>query len=152
MKRFEKICGMAFLIGLVFWIADWPGGFILVSLSLTALAIFYYVFGFLFFNNIRLKNIFSQSSYAEISALRIIESIATGWGLSLACMTMLWTMMHWPGFYIFLIVAFIAILAVATNSLIQFFRSKNVFYKTILLRIAVIGGFGFFSFFSKYLI
>ena len=148
MKRFEIIFGIVFLIAVIFKIADWPGGSILGTISLTLLACFYFLFGFAFFNKIRLKNIFSKDSYKEISVLRIIGSIGFGWGLSTVCMGILFKMMHWPGGNIQLGVGLTQIFVITIIALIKFFQSKNDFYKNVLLRIAIIGGFGLIFFFT----
>ena len=148
MKRFEIILGIIFLIALIFKIALIPGGVILATISLTLLAMFYNFFAFAFFNKIRLKNIFSGKSYQGISVWRIIGSIGLGWGLAALCMGILFKLMQWPGGMIMLLTGLITILIVVIIALVKFFLSKGDFYKTILLRIAIIGGFGLFFFFT----
>jgi len=148
MKRFEKIFGIVFLIALVFKLLTWPGGGILATISLTPLMFFYNFFAFAFFNNIRLKNIFTGKSYQGISVLRIIGSIVSGWGLAALCVGILFKIMHWPGANSMLLSGFITIIVVLAIVLIKFFRSKNDFYKMVLLRIAIIGGFGLLLFFA----
>ena len=148
MKRFEIVFGILILIALFFKIAHWHGGGILATISLTSLACFYYLFSFAFFNKIRLTNIFKGSSYKGISTQQIIVSIVAGFGLSTVCIGILFKMMHWHGAAIMLLSGLITIFVVAIISLIKFFRSKNDCDKQILLRIAIIGVIGLFSFFS----
>ena len=144
MKRFEIICGVVFLIALIFKIAFWPGGSILATLSMTLLACFYFIFGFAFFNNIRLTNIFNNKSYQDISELRFIVPIGVGCGLSTLCIGILFKMMHFPGGSMVLHTGLLIILIAAIIALVNFFRSKSEFYKTIFLRIIIIGGLGLF--------
>jgi len=146
MKRFEIILGIVFLIAVIFKIADWPGGSILATISLTLLTGFYFYFGFAFFNNIRLKNILNGNSYQGISVLRIIGSIGAGWGLAILCLGILFNVQHYPGEKIMLSVGLIAVFVVAIIALIKLFRSKSDFYKMIVLRIGYIGGIGIYFF------
>ena len=139
MKRFEIIFGIVFLIALVLKFTLIPGGGILATVSLMPLAIFYCFLSFAYFNNIKLKNIFSTKSYRGISTLRITGSIGTGLGLSAICMGILFKIQHWPGGDFFSTVGLIAVIIVAIIAFIKFLRSKNDFYKKVLLRIAIIG-------------
>ena len=148
MNRFERLFGILFVVALVFKFFHWPGGGILATVSLTSLACLYYLFGFAIFNNIELNDIFNRKSYEGISALRIIGSIGVGWGLSTICMGILFKIQHWPGANIMLLSGFITIIVVFIIALVKFFLSKSDFYKTVLLRIAIIGGFGLIFFFT----
>ena len=149
MKRFEKIFGVAFVVALIFQFYLIPGRGLLITLVLTILACFYYFFGFAFFNNIKLKNIFSSKSYEGISALRIIGSIATGWILSIVCIGILFKIMHWTGRITLLLAGSIMIFLLTSSVLYRFFQTKSNFYKTIFLRITIIGGLGILLFFTS---
>ena len=148
MKRFEIIFGILSVVAIIMKLALVSGSGILMTLILTLLACFYFYLGFAFFNNIRLKKIFSKSSYYGISALRIIGSIGVGWGLSIMCCGILFKMMHWPGGILFLHIGLIQIFVIAIIVLVKFSLSKSDFYKTILLRFAIIGGLGLLFFFT----
>jgi len=147
MKRFEKIFGIVVLIALFFKVANWPGGSIMLTIGLTSLAFIYWPFGFAFFNNISLNEIFNKSSYSGISAQQIIISIVAGWGLSTVSMGILFKMQHWPGAVVILLSGLITIFVVTIIALVKFLRLKSDFYKLILLRIAIIGVIGLFCFF-----
>jgi apolipoprotein N-acyltransferase len=125
-----------------------PGGGIFITLSLTILYCFYFLFGFALFNDIKFGNILKKDSYQGISALRMTGSIGTGWGLSAICMGILYKIQHWSGGGVMLSTGLVTMFVIAIISLIKFLRSKDDFYKTILIRIAIIGGLGLiFSFF-----
>jgi hypothetical protein len=145
MKTFEKVFGILFAVAFLMCIFSIPGYAILTSFSLTILAFFYYIFSFAFFNNIKIKNIFSKEAYRGISALRIIDSIIFGWALSAICCGIQFKMLEWQGGGFMLIVGLIATIIIAIIALIKFFKFKSGFYKPILLRIAIIGCFGLLS-------
>ena len=140
MKTFERILGIMFVIAIIMKLLLIPGGDILATLSLTFLSLFYLFLGFAFFNKIKLKNIFSQSSYKDISVLRIMGAIGAGWGFSAICNGILFKMMHWPDAGVYMLSGLIPIFVVAIIALFKFFRSKSDFYQTILTRIGIIGG------------
>ena len=145
MGRFEKIFGILFLIALIFKIASIPGGSVMLTIALSSFACFYFFFGIAIFNKIGQENIFDKKSYKGISTLRIIGSFCAGWGLSVFCIGILFNIMQFPGEKIILLVGSITISIVAIIALVRFLQSKTDFYKTILLRIAIIGGLGLFS-------
>ncbi len=146
MKKFEKIFGIITIIALVMKLFLIPGAGILLTLSLSVLSCFYFLFGFAFFNGIKLKQIFQSSSYKGISALRIIGSIGLGIGLSEICMGILFKIQHWPGAHLQLHCGLLIILIILIVALFQYFKSENKFYPFIFKRIAIIGGFGFIMF------
>ena len=149
MKRFEIIMLILFGVALILKLASIPGGSILSTLSLCSLACFYFYLGLAFFNNIKLKNIFKGSSYKDISALRIIVSIGVGCGFSALCCGILFKIQHWPGGMIMLSVGLIEVLIMVIIALIDYFKSNGNLNKTILLRIAVIGGIGILFWFTS---
>ena len=94
MKKSEKIFGILFAIAIIFKLALYPGGRIISTVSMTLLACIYFYFGFAFFNNIKLKNVFNRKSYEGISVLRILGSIGTGMVLSTVCLGTLFKLSH----------------------------------------------------------
>jgi hypothetical protein len=142
MKRFEIIMGILFVISIIFRLYLIPGAGILCSLSLTLLACMYLFFGFAFFNKIKMRKIFCKESYRDISGLHILGSIGVGWGLATVCIGILFKLMFFPGGFIVLSVGLIQILIITIIALVKYFRSKSDFYKTILLRIVIIGTIG----------
>lgn len=149
MKRFEKVSAIIFAIAVVMKLALVPGGGILATLSLLTLACIYYPFGFALFNKIKLKDIFSKESYKGISTLRIIGSIGAGIGLATVCVGILFKIQHWPGMITLLLTGLLIALVIAIVALIRLLKSKSDFYKSIVSRIAIIGGFGLLLFFTS---
>jgi len=128
MKKSEKIFGILFVIAIIFKFALYPGGAFILTVSLTSLACIYFYFGFAFFNNIKLKNVFSRKSYEGISALRILGSIGTGLGLSTVCLGILLKISHWPGGGVMLGIGLIIIVFISTILLVKYLRSKSNLY------------------------
>lgn len=128
MKKSEKIFGILFAIALIFKLALFPGGGIISVISLTALSCVYFYFGFAFFNNIKLKNVFKRKSYEGISALRMIGSIGTGMVLSTVCLGILFKLSHYPGGGFMLNTGLSTTFIISTTLLIKYLRSeRNLF-------------------------
>jgi glucan phosphoethanolaminetransferase (alkaline phosphatase superfamily) len=142
MKTLEKIVGIAFVISLILRFYLIPGYGILTVLLLTIIACIYYLFGFAFFNNIKLRQIFRKESYKGVSALRIIGAICAGISLATICTGTLFRLQHYPGGEINLLSGLICTLIVSIIALIKFYKNKSEYYSRIFKRIAIIGGFG----------
>jgi len=138
MKKSEKIFGILFVIAIIFKFALWTGGVLISTISLISLACIYFFFGFTFFNNIKLKNVFSGKSYEGISALRIIGSIGTGIGLSTVCFGILFKIAHWPGGGAMLSIGLIIIFVISTILLVKYLRLKNNLYIMIGVGIGLV--------------
>ena len=149
MKKFEKVFGMLTVISLILRFASLPGGSVLLTLSLSALACVYYFYAFTLFDQIEIKSIFNSKSREGISAMIVFESKLAGWGLAVVCIGILFKIMQFPGEAVMLSVGLIIIFAVGIIALIKYNRSKTDFYKMILIRIAIIGGFGLLLFFHN---
>ena len=128
MIKSEKILGILFAIAIIFKFALWAGGAFISTISLTSLACIYFFLGFAFFNNIKLKSVFSGKSYEGISALRIIGSIGTGMGLSAVCFGILLKIAHLPGGGAMLSIGLIIIFVISTILLVKYLRLKNNLY------------------------
>ena len=144
MKKLEIILGIVISISLIMTLAMLPYGNLVFIISFLVLSIIYYPFGFLFFNNIRLRNIFKKESYKGISALRIIGAVGIGMSLSAICIGILFTIQHYPAARVNLLTGFATSLIVAVIALIKYFKNKDIYYARILKRICIIGGFGLF--------
>jgi hypothetical protein len=112
MKKFEKIFGILFLIGIIFRIARWPGASLLILITLMSLAGFYLFNGF--------KNIIPSKSRKRMSVLHIITSLVTGLALSTVCFGTLIKIINFPG-EIILLVGLIAMLAITIFALYKLY-------------------------------
>ena len=125
----EKIFTLIFLGGLVFRALHWPGGGIISTISLMSIAILYFPAGFYFFCD------------KMISRQNLALSIISGFFLSYIPMGILFTIMHWPGAQIVLLVGMIA----APVFLVVTYILKNkatedltTYFNNMLLRISVL--------------
>jgi len=146
MKRFEIILGIGVLVALLFKVLHFPGGSLLLTITLMSLASIYLFWGFALFNNISDENAFNKSAYSGISTLQIVFSIVVSSALSAVCMGILFKIQHWPGAVAILLSGLIVVFAVGIIALIRYLGSKCDFYKMILFRIAIIGVVGLFCF------
>ena len=149
MKRFEIILGIGVLVALFFKVLHFPGGSLLLTITLMGLACIYLFWGFALFNNVSDENAFNKSAYSGISTQQIMFSIVAALALSAVCIGILFKIQHWPGAVVILLSGLIAVFVVGIIALIKYLGSKSDFYKMILLRIAIIGVVGLFCFFAK---
>ena len=113
----------------------------LFLMSVTGLSVFYTYFSFAYFNNIPFKKILKRGSYRGISKLRILGTIALGFGLGITTLGILWSLMYWP-FNTFYPLGIPILLTIGIVSFIKFSKTRSEAYVRILKRIALIGGVG----------
>ena len=142
MKRFELIVGIIAIFGILLQIRNMPGFGALAGLALMALSIFYYLFSFAFFNDIRLRNIFKKISYKDTNAKRIIGAIGVGWGISLIILGGLSKLQLWAVADMYLLTGFVYIGLILIIATIFYFRNKADYYKKIFRRIIIYCGLG----------
>ncbi len=63
MRVFEIVALIIFLIGISLKLSNSPGSSVLIVFSLIPLSLYYFLFGFAIFNDIKIKNIFKSSRY-----------------------------------------------------------------------------------------
>lgn len=119
-----------------------PGAGVLTALTLSTLSVIYMYFGFAFFNDIRLRNIFKKEAYGQIDKLRIIGAIGTGFALSLTIIGLLFKFQFWPGADYNLGAGLFGLLIVTIVGAIKYSKNKSEYYKRIFTRVALFGGLG----------
>ncbi len=144
MKKAEKILAVLIVVALVFRLLSLPGSFLLLVFSFPLLAIIYNPFGFAFFNNIRLRNIFKGESYKGVTVFRIIAAVITGIGLSLICIGSLFTIQQYPGADILIMSGFTVSVIILIASLANYVKTKKEFFSRILIRNIIVGAVGVF--------
>lgn len=147
MKKLEKIFGILFVVGVLMKLFLFPGAELILIMSLLLLSLLYYPLGFLFFNEIPLKKVFKKEAYRGLNAWRIIGSIGVGIGLSTIIIGILFKLQYWPNADDNLQTGLIFIGVIIMIAVIRFIKNRDVFYKRIFFRIAIIGGFGLILFF-----
>ena len=134
MKVLEIILAVIFGIGLFFKFNHWPGSNMFITISLTLLAMQYFLLSFIFFNKIKLKNIFKNETYKNIPPAKIIGTIGFGIGLSTLLLGTLYELLHWPGGEINLYTGIILISIIFIISIIKYLKTKSKFYIPIFIR------------------
>jgi hypothetical protein len=141
MKRFELIVGIIAVFGIILKILHVPGSGILISLTLSMLAMLYYAFSFALFHGIRLRNIFKKAAYKEANAKRIIGAIGLGWALSALIMGALFKLQSWPGGDFQLLTGLVTLGIILLIASIFYFRNKAEYYKRVIKKIFIYGAF-----------
>ena len=142
MKIFEKILAIAIVISLILKFSLIPGGDILTLWTTLILACIYYPFGFLFFNEIRLRHIFKKAAYKNVTVKKIIFGVLTGLGLSIICVGTIFKFLLLTGGDQMLLLGLIITSIVLIISLTLFLKNKDTNSKFILMRSSIMGGVG----------
>ena len=91
-------------------------------------------FGFAFFNQVLLKDIFKKATYKDISAKRIIGGIFAGLALSLAVIAVLFKVESWPGSIFQMWLGIFALSITTLIAAIKRITVKDNYYSKILKR------------------
>lgn len=142
MKKAEIILGIIALIGFVLNVQLFPGGALLTTLSMSLLHLIYILFGFLLFNDIRLRHIFKKSYYQGVNTMHIVGAIYAGLAVSIMVLSILFQFNYWPGKWILLLVGLIQIGLALLIFTPLYFIKKSAFSKRILSRLLIYGGLG----------
>jgi uncharacterized membrane protein len=141
MKKAEIILGILALLAIALNLLLVPGSGIITVLSLMALSIFYAYFSVAFFNDLLLKVAFKKESYKEISTLRVVGAILTGFALAITIVGLLFKFQSWPGASINLLLGFSGLAIALIVGLPKYLKTKSKYYSKIFKRIGVYGGF-----------
>lgn len=142
MKKAEIILGIIAIIGFIINIQLLPGGALLTTLSMSLLNIIYILFGFLLFNNIRLRHIFKKNHYKDVNAMQIIGAVFAGLVLSIIVIALLFHLNYWDGKWILLQIGLIHIGLALLIFIPLYWIKKSAFSKQILSRLLIYGGLG----------
>lgn len=137
MKKIELILGFSFVLSLLLMMIDIFGGISLLILSLSGIAVFYFLFSFFLFNKRNIKKSFNKETYKSISIHKFLLSIITGWALSIYAVGVLHLIMDWIGWQIYLMFSSIFLLAIFFISLVKYKKNSKNFYKIVILRIFI---------------
>lgn len=149
MKTLERILAFVIMVSLILKFNLISGSDILAFFAILSLAGIYYPLGFLFFNQIRLRDTFKKSSYQNVSALGIVFAIVTGLGLSTLCIGAQFKLFNYEGADQMLIIGFFVTGIVFVVSLVRLLKWNVPGSKFILWRIGIIGGIGIVLFFTS---
>lgn len=138
MKRFEQICYLIAILGIVLKVLKIPGGNILFVFTLLAVSILYYIFGFLLFNNIKLRHIFKSKSYSHTTLIRTFGAVFAGMVLSLLLVGILFRVQHWPGSEINIQIGWFSGALLLIVSLYKYLKTKDDIYIQVLQRVIVL--------------
>jgi hypothetical protein len=142
MTKLEKILLIIASVALILKLLSIPGMSLFLVISLLGLAMLYFYFGFALFNQIEFKNIFKKASYQKIKNTRILGAIGVGSALSIICIGSLFKILHWLGSALYIYVGLSLAFVLMIISLIKFNKSKDDYYKTILIRLIPFSLFG----------
>jgi hypothetical protein len=142
MKKTELTLVIISIIALALKLLFIPGSGILTVLALLLLSTIYCNFSFVLFNDIKIQQIFKKDSYKNISGVRILGAVLTGFGLSIVTLALMFKLQSWPGADAILIAGLFVLLIVTIIAIIKYSKNKSNFYTRIFKRIAIWGGLG----------
>ena len=144
MRVVEIILVVIFCIGAFFKINHYPGGSILLIISLGNLSLLYSYFSFILLNGIKGRKMFKKSSYEGIPAWRLLMTIILGFGIGVLMLGVLFKVQMYPGFSIMMKIGFMGTIISLTVFVVKYFTSSDAFVRSNLRRlipIVLIGTF-----------
>ena len=130
----EKVLSVVFIIALIFKLLHWPGGSMLLILSLMGLSFCYFPLGFVFFKTKGMKS------------EKVGVSIVFGWLLTASIIGILFKLMYWPGSAVMLTVGTTTSIFLSIIAYVLFNKSEEKFksyHKNLLIRTVVLGVMSF---------
>lgn len=115
-------------------------------MSLTSLAILYYVLGFVVFNGIGFRQLIGKGGLKGLGWMRIIWGVLMGFGTSMISMGLLFKMQIWPGAETMLLSGSFLTLMMVVAGLIAYLKNRAAWLKPPLLRATIIAGIGLLLF------
>lgn len=143
MKIIEKVLGGLTIVSMMCRLLfTYPFSALLITLSCLFLSLLYFLFGFALLNSISFRDILKKESYKDISALRILLAISTGFALSSLIIFILFKFQIWPFGNIGLRICLLWLLIIVAAVAIKYLNSKNRFYSHFLIRLFTVGIYG----------
>lgn len=137
MNLLEKLLIIATVIGVILKFSVIRGADELIFLALSLLACLYYLFSFLFFNRIPLRNIFKTAAYNAVSAWTIVTTAVGGLGLSIVCIGSLFKLLILMGANQMLAIGLGITAVILAISVMRFLRKSDPTSKFILWRTGI---------------
>jgi hypothetical protein len=142
MRLLEKILAIGVLVSLILRFNLIPGGDISLMAATMILTIIYYPFGFLFFNQIRLRDVFKKAAYKNVTAVTIFLAIVAGIGLSTTCIGSLFKLFHFSGATEMLTIGLVTIFIASLLALVLFIKRNKIYCRFLLTRTGIVGCIG----------
>ncbi|WP_226294376.1 GldL-related protein [Aquimarina algicola] len=130
MRKIEILLLSFSCLGFLMFILNYPFGSIILILSLLSLSSIYFFLGFWLFHHHRFGLIFNKKS----SFAKVIGRIATGIGISIVILGIMFKLFRWPFANQNLMIGLCFCTLIMILSLIMFIAKKDIFYKTIAIR------------------
>jgi hypothetical protein len=144
MNKIEKILGFgAIFFMLLRLIINYPYSALLIALSTFILSLIYLFFSF------KLLKGNKEESVGKKSSLRETGIILTGISLSLVVIGILYKFLSWSYGNWILMYGLLFLIIILIISIFKFSQTKAEFYKNLVVRIVIIGGFGALMLFTK---
>jgi hypothetical protein len=137
MKFAEKVFIVFGLIGIGMRLLNIGGGSLFVVLALLCLACLYLFCGFIFYNNIQLRHVFSKAGYTGVSPSRIIVGIISGVIHFIMLASVIFRIQNWYGNAVLLLAALAVTFVHALILFVISFRTLTVVCRPVLIRSVV---------------
>ncbi|HEX5000994.1 MAG TPA: hypothetical protein VFW78_00725 [Bacteroidia bacterium] len=142
MKKAEiilSVCGIAALVMNIFLI---PGAGLLTVLTLMTLSVYYFYSGYVIYFSNKLRIFFGKESNQNLNLLQKAATFASGIGLSLVLVGIVFKIQFWSGAKLQLNIGLLLLLLVFIVGLFNYIKTKSDFFISIINRIVLWGGIG----------
>ena len=132
--KIERILIVLFLVGILLRLFLIDGSALVLLFSLLLLSMFYFGFGFLVFNHLRIRAAFKNNVLQSIPKTKLLLGIVTGVNLSMLCIGILFGLLHWPGYKLMLLLSIPPALVILIFALYKRFKLNDTTYKITIKR------------------
>jgi hypothetical protein len=115
---------------------------VILFISFTFLAVYYYILGFFLLNDFTFKSIFKKSSYGKLSTMRILGSIGASIFLSSLLISILFIIMRYEGGLNQFLIGITSVVIVIIISLVKYQTKKDPFYMKVVLKFSLWAALG----------
>ncbi|MBL0742725.1 hypothetical protein [Chryseolinea lacunae] len=136
MKNFEKFAIVTSLSLFLLRTFTTYGSDGVFFLTMTALAIFYLIFGFFLVNNFTFTGIFNRAAYQSLSTLRILGSACVGFLLGPLVLSTIFLFFNYSGGMNLYFIGVGSTTPLLVISAVKYVLTKDVFYRDNIFRSA----------------
>jgi hypothetical protein len=137
MRKIEITLLILVSLAILLNIFDIPGTLLLLTISICTTSMFYIVFGFCIFNQIRFRDIFKKEAYKNTNWKRILFAIAGGYTMALLLLGLLFRVSYWAGSGAILMFSILTAAIIMPIAIIKYIATKSSFCNRILLRLTL---------------
>jgi hypothetical protein len=137
MKIIERILISMVALGCILQFFSLPLENFIVFISLVTSAVFYFIFSFALFNDLKINQIFKKKSYYGINAHHAIYTVYCGFVFSAILFGLTYSILHYEQSILMFYFGVLFLFLLLVFTVIKYFQRRTQFYKAILIRVII---------------